>query len=106
MMISDHGKAEQHLLALAKIRGILLPAAATGGIQANLNLKNAGEDFDQLYVHAMVVNHAGTVETLENYATTGKDPAVKVFAQQLLPTLKAHLAKIKAIDNQFKEPAK
>jgi putative membrane protein len=106
MMIDDHGKAEQQLLALAKTRGISLPAAATSGIQPDLKLKNAAEHFDQLYVHAMVVNHASTVQTFENYATTGKDPAVKAFAQQLLPTLKAHLAKIKAIDRQFKEPSK
>jgi putative membrane protein len=106
MMIDDHGKAEQQLLALAKTRGISLPAAATGGIQPDLKLKNAAEHFDQLYVHAMVVNHASTVQTFENYAITGKDPAVKAFAQQLLPTLKAHLAKIKAIDRQFKEPSK
>ena len=106
MMIDDHGKAEQQLLALAKSRGISLPAAATGGIQPDLKLKNAGGQFDQQYVHAMVVNHANTVQTFENYATTGKDPAVKAFAEQLLPTLKAHLAKIKAIDSQFKEPSK
>lgn len=106
MMVKDHGDAEQKLLALAKSRGYNLPPAATGGIQPDLNLKNAGEDFDRLYVHAMVVNHTNTVETFKNYATTGKDPAVKAFAQQTLPTLKAHLAKIKAIDSQFKKPVK
>ena len=98
MMIDDHGKAEQQLLALAKTRGISLPAAATGGIQPDLKLKNAGGNFDQLYVHAMVVNHASTVETFENYATTGKDPAVKAWAQRMLPILKMHLEHIKAIE--------
>lgn len=106
MMVKDHGDAQQKLLALAKTGGYSLPAAATGGIQPDLNLKNAGDKFDQLYVHAMVVNHSNTVETFENYATTGKDPAVKAFAAQLLPTLKAHLSRIKAIDSQFAEPAK
>jgi putative membrane protein len=106
MMIDDHGKAEQQLLEAAKSRGISLPAAATGGIQPDLNLKNAGDDFDQRYVHAMVVNHAGTVQAFENYATTGKDPAVRAFAQQLMLTLKTHLAKIKSIEGGFNEPAK
>ena len=102
MMVKDHSDAEQQLLALAKTGGYDLPPAATGGIQPDLNLKNATSSFDRMYVHAMVVNHANTVETFENYATTGKDPAVKAFAQKMLPTLKSHLAMIKAIDEQLK----
>jgi putative membrane protein len=39
----------------------------------------------------------------QNYAITGKDPVVKAFAQQMLPTLKAHLAAIKAIDEKYKD---
>jgi len=103
MMVKDHGVAEQRLMALATSRGYKLPAAAKGGIQPDLSLENAGDRFDRLYVHAMVVNHTNTVETFENYATTGKDPDVKAFARQTLPTLKEHLAMIKAIDRQLKD---
>src|ERR1700744_3726778 len=92
MMVKDHGEAEQKLLQLAKRQGIDLPAAATGGIRPDPALKNAGDNFDQLYVHAMVSGHRSTVEMFETYATNGKDPAVKAFAQQMLPALKAHLA--------------
>ena len=101
MMVKDHGEAEQKLLELAKRKGIDLPQAATGGIQPDLNLKNAGSNFDTLYVHGMVSGHQNTVQTFENYATTGKDPDVKAFAQQMLPSLKAHLAAIKAIEKQL-----
>jgi putative membrane protein len=80
MMVKDHGQAEQQLLALARSRGYNLPAAATGGIQPDLNLKNAGDNFDKLYVHAMVSGHNSTVQTFETYAINGKDPAVKAFA--------------------------
>ena len=106
MMVKDHGEAEQKLLALAKSRGYHLPAAATEGIQPDLNLKNAGDNFDKLYVHAMVAGHNNTVKTFEAYAINGKDPAVKAFAQQTLPTLKAHLEAIKAIDSQLKDITK
>jgi putative membrane protein len=106
MMVMDHQDAETKLLQLAKARGYHLPAAATGGVQPDLRLKNATTSFDRLYVHAMVVNHASTVQTFENYAITGKDPAVRAFAQQMLPTLKEHLAAIKAIDSQLKDTAK
>ena len=101
MMVKDNGDAEQKLLQLAKSRGITLPAAATGGIQPDLNLKNAGNNFDQLYVHGMVSGHQNTVEMFQNYAVNGKDPAVKAWAQQMLPTLKHHLNDIKTIDKQL-----
>lgn len=101
MMVKDHGQAEQQLLQVAKKVGITLPPEATGGIQPDLNLKNAGDNFDKLYVHGMVNSHRNTVETFQNYATTGKDPAVRAFAQQMLPALKAHLAMIIALDKQL-----
>jgi putative membrane protein len=64
-------------------------------------LKKAGDNFDRLYVHGMVGGHSNTVQMFETYATTGKDPDVRVFAQQMLPTLKAHLAAITAIDKKL-----
>jgi putative membrane protein len=105
MMVKDHGQAEQQLLQLAKGRGIQLPMAATGGIHPDLNLKNAGVNFDKLYIHAMVSAHNNTVQTFENYATTGKDPVIRAFAKQQLPILKHHLAEVKNIDTQLKSIA-
>lgn len=101
MMAKDHSQAEQQLLQLAKSKGIALPAPATGGIQPDPALKNAGDNFDKLYVHAMVSAHRNTVQMFENYAITGKDPDVRAFAQRNLPTLKAHLTAILAIDKQL-----
>jgi len=102
MMVKDHGDAEQKLLQTAKASGIVLPATATGGIKPDLNLKNAGDNFDKLYVHAMLSGHRSTVQTFENYAVTGKDPNVKAFAQQMLPKLKQHLTAVKALEEKLK----
>ncbi len=101
MMIKDHGQSEQALLALAKSRGITLPPAAAGGIKPDLLLAGAA-NFDSAYVHAMSSGHGNTVAMFENYATTGKDPAVRAWAQQMLPTLKMHLDHIKSIEKQLK----
>lgn len=101
MMIKDHGTAEQQLLDLAKRRTISLPPAATGGIKPDLLLAGA-PDFDAAYVHAMKAGHGNTVQTFENYATTGKDPVVRAWAKQMLPALKMHLEHITAIDKQLK----
>jgi putative membrane protein len=106
MMVKDHGQGEKQLLQLAKIKGYNIPATATGGIQPDPALKNAGANFDKLYVHGMVAGHRNTVETFETYATNGKDPDVKAFAQRTLPILKAHLAAITAIDQQLNAPNK
>jgi putative membrane protein len=102
MMIKDHGLSEKELLELAKRRHIDLPAAATGGIQPDPLLKNAGANFDKMYIHNMVSGHNNTVQTFQNYATTGKDPEVKAWAQKMLPALKMHLVHVKAIELQLK----
>jgi putative membrane protein len=101
VMVKEHGQAEQKLMQLAKSKNIDLTEAASQGIQPDLNLKNAGDNFDKLYVHAMLNGHQNAVETFETYSTTGKDPDIRRFAQQTLPTLKAHLAAITAIDKKM-----
>ena len=101
LMIKDHGQSEQQVLALAKSRGITLPPAATGGVKPDPLLAGAA-NFDSAYVHAMSAGHGNTVQVFENYATTGKDPAVRAWAQQMLPTLKMHLEHIKTIEKQLK----
>lgn len=100
MMIKDHGQSEQQLFQLAKSRSINLPAVATSGIKSDLLLAGA-ENFDSAYVHAMSAGHGNTVQMFENYAITGQDPAVRVWAQQMLPTLKMHFEHIKTIEKQL-----
>jgi putative membrane protein len=102
LMVKDHGQAEQQLLQLAKSQGISLPPAATGGIKPDLLLAGAA-NFDPAYVHAMSSGHGNTVQVFENYATTGKDPAVRAWAQQMLPALKMHLEHIKSIEQQLNQ---
>jgi len=103
MMVKDHSLAQTKLLQLAKSVGIQLPAAATATPPFDLKLgKASGDDFDRLYVHAMLTGHRSTVQMFDTYSTTGKNPAVKAFAQQMLPTLKAHLAAAKALDENYK----
>lgn len=103
MMVSDHGNAEQKLLQTAASRHILLPPPATAIPPFDLNLaKASGDDFDRMYIHAMAAGHRSTVQMFQTYALNGKDPAVKAFAQEMLPVLKAHLAAITALDEKYK----
>jgi uncharacterized protein (DUF305 family) len=76
--------------------------ASIGNLQEIIMLKNTpAKDFDRVYVHMMVPDHAQTVQLFEKYALTGKDPDVNAFAKQMLPILKDHLASITAIDRSF-----
>ena len=103
MMVTDHSGAEQKLIQLAKTHGYQIPAAATMTPPPDLNLSKAsGDDFDRMYIHAMVSGHRNTVMMFQNYAIAGKDPKVKAFAQQMLPTLKQHLEAVKALDEKYK----
>jgi putative membrane protein len=106
MMVKDHGQAQQQLMQLAKTVNINIAPAAAGGIQPDLNLKNAGNNFDRLYVHAMLSGHRSTVQMFETYATTGKNPDVRAFAQRMLPILKAHLATITALNEHLTDANK
>lgn len=101
MMITDHSDAEQKLLKLAK--GYQIPAAATETPPPDLKLSKAsGDDFDRMYIHAMVSGHRNTVMRFQDYAVTGKDPEVRAYARAMLPTLKEHLEAIKALDEKYK----
>jgi hypothetical protein len=46
---------------------------------------------------AMLKDHMKDASAFEGVAKNAKDPDVKAFAQQTLPVIKAHLAKIKSI---------
>ena len=106
MMIMDHSDGEKKLLQLSKAQGIQLPAEATDTPPFDLKLSKAsGDDFDRMYIHAMATGHRSTVMMFQNYALTGKNPQVKAFAAQMLPTLKEHLDAVKALDEKYKNLA-
>ena len=102
-MVNDHTKAQTQLLQVAKSKGISLPPEATAEVAPDMMLKNAsGQQFDRMYVHMMVAGHGEAVKTFEQYAAMGKDPDVKNFAQQTLPTLKEHKKMVTTLDDKVK----
>jgi putative membrane protein len=103
MMVDDHSKAQAKLLAVAQSQNIQLPSASTATPLPDMTLATAAnKDFDRLYVHSMVPGHRQTFMMFQNYAITGKNAAVKAFANETLPTLKQHLQAITTIDKNMK----
>ncbi len=102
-MITDHNNNEIQLMQVARSAGVQLPAEATTPPVEDLMLRNTPEkDFDRMYVHMMVPDHRQTIKLFEKYAWTGKNPAVKAYAAQSLPTLKEHLTSVTALNDKMK----
>ena len=93
-MVTDHSKANDELMAIAKKQNLVLPTApdaATREMMTSLQGQKGGA-FDQAYVQHMVADHRKDVEDFQHEARQGKDPALKNFAQKYLPVLKQHLS--------------
>lgn len=102
-MVTDHGKANDKLMALAKQKNITLPATIDNDEQKKMDdlNKKTGTDFDKAYVKEMVEDHKQDIKLFEDEAKNGKDADIKGFAATTLPTLKMHLSMINAIDKKM-----
>jgi putative membrane protein len=62
------------------------------------NLKTLkGADFDAAYKTAQVDAHTKTLDVLKAYSASGDTPALKTFADGLIPTVTAHLNMAKGL---------
>jgi putative membrane protein len=59
--------------------------------------KLSGDAFDQAYMQDMLKDHKTDIAAFEKESTSGKDPDVKQFASQTLPTLKDHLKQAETV---------
>lgn len=104
MMVTDHSKANEELMALAKSKNITLPATVTPDKQKEMDdlNKKTGADFDKAYVDAMVDGHKKTVDLFEDGAKNVKDPDLQAFINKTLPTIKMHLQHVQEIQKGMK----
>jgi len=97
-LINDHKTANQELSALAKQKGVSLPA---GDAQMTAQMpfaSKSGADFDKEFARAAVEDHQKDIAAFEKEASSGTDPDVKNWATKTLPTLRAHLAEAQALN--------
>ncbi len=92
-MVDDHTKANDQLKDLAQKDSITLPTALLPKDQATYDKfsKLSGAAFDSAYTRDMVMDHKKDVADFKKEAASGKNPDVKAFASQTLPTLQEHL---------------
>jgi putative membrane protein len=104
MMVTDHTKANNEMIALAKSKGITLPTTIDADeqkVKDDLSAKS-GADFDKAYVSNMIDDHKNDIKEFEDASKNCKDPDLKAFAVKTLPTLKMHLGAIQKIHDSMK----
>jgi putative membrane protein len=94
LMIADHTRMSQAMMAAAQSAGIVPPPPAIlPEQQAVLNqLGAAGPNFDVAFRDAQITAHQGALGLMQNYAASGDVPALRAAAQQAIPTVQMHLA--------------
>jgi len=104
MMVNDHGKANEELMAIAKMKNITLPTTVDEEHMKKMeDLKaKTGADFDKAYVDAMVDGHESTLKLMQDEAKNSKDADLSAFAAKTGPTVESHLNMIKKIKDGMK----
>jgi len=98
-MVDDHGKANDQLKQLASSKQVNLPtepSAKHKATKAKLE-KLSGDQFDKAYVAEMLKDHKKDVAEFQRESQSAKDPEVKSFASQTLPTLQDHLKQVQSM---------
>lgn len=93
LMVSDHSNAEIATKQLASELKVTIPEKP-GKDVAELDAQLShmrGAQFDEDYIHHMVAGHNGAITMIENEIENGQDPAIKAFAEKILPTVQDHL---------------
>jgi putative membrane protein len=98
-LASDHTTSDNALKALADSKKVSTATEPSMTAKAKSKLLDAksGGDFDKAYIDAMISDHKKDIEAFEKEASEAKDQDVKNFANQTLPTLKAHLSAAESI---------
>jgi putative membrane protein len=99
MMVTDHSAANDKLKVIAAKKNIKLPTSPSVGQMASKTKLEvlSGESFDKSYIKGMVEDHQEDIKEFQMEANSGQDADARAFAAATLPTLKAHLKKIRAI---------
>ena len=107
-MADDHGKAGDELKKIAQDKGVTPPAemdAKHKKLHDRL-AKLSGAEFDRAYMDEMVRDHRADVKNFQRQATGARDPDVKAFASNTLPTLQEHLKQAESVYGQVRTAGK
>ena len=92
-MVTDHSKAGEELKQAAQKDGVQVDDTLSAKDQVTYDrlAKLHGAEFDRAYARTMTQDHEQDVAEFQKEASQGQSPAIKDFAKNTLPTLRAHL---------------
>ncbi|MBL8689650.1 MAG: DUF4142 domain-containing protein [Rhodospirillaceae bacterium] len=92
-MVEDHGKANARLNAMVQTSEIKLPTAMNPTYKKGFDdlTRLQGAAFDRAYIKGQIDDHTRVAQMLEHQIAHGKDPQLKAFAAETLPTVRHHL---------------
>jgi putative membrane protein len=98
-METDHTKAGDQLMQMASRDNIDLPNGLEAKDQSTYDKlsKLSGAAFDREYMQDMVTDHEKDVAEFKREANVGKNPDMKTFASETLPTLQSHLQQARKV---------
>jgi putative membrane protein len=91
-MVTDHSKANNELMNLAKEEGVSLPVAKPPGKWKS----------DKDYINMMVKDHEKDLAEFQNEASNGTDPDLKRFAGKYSKVVTTHLDLARGIQGKLK----
>lgn len=102
MLVTDHTQVNTDLKALASTKGVELSAVIDSKHADTFQAleKHSGAEFDKEFLANQVSGHKKCVSSFEDASSNAKDSDVKAFADKMIPTLKAHLAKAEALSSK------
>jgi putative membrane protein len=94
MILDDHTKANEELKELAHKKNITLPTSLSDKHQKKYTemSEKGGADFDKEYCDLMVKDHKDVIDMFKKAQENAKDPDLKAWTSEKLPTLEHHLA--------------
>ncbi|HSH39579.1 MAG TPA: DUF4142 domain-containing protein [Chthoniobacterales bacterium] len=87
MIVSDHQKANQQLMAIAAKKGVKPDTRAVEHGMSKRDMKN----FDQAWIAGMINDHTKDIGLYQRQSQQGGDPELRAFAKKTLPVLQKHL---------------
>jgi putative membrane protein len=92
-MVADHEMANKRLKGIAKREDVNIPnePSSTQQSQYAQLQKLSGSQFDHQYIQGQVQGHQMMISLFEKQESAGGSRALKTYARQTLPLLRAHL---------------
>jgi putative membrane protein len=102
MLVADHTKLNSDLTAFAQAKKIDLSAVISAKAADHFKdlEQKSGGDFDKAFLDHMEKSHKKSIDNFEGIEKDAADSELKAWVSKTLPTLRAHLEKVKALQSK------